>query len=149
AVLLAVDGRFEAVALWHPRDAEQGEARRVVSELELPYDAGLVSTVHRTGEPLVFQDLTPERFRTASGKRFDALTDLLRPTAVALVPLRTGGRAIGVLVSFRGPHPVAHSRFDEDELTFLRELADRMALGIHAERSAVERLAAETALRAS
>ena len=108
-------------------------AEEEADDTVIPLGAGASGRIAATGRPLVISELTPE----------DVISRALRERRSYVgVPVRVGGRVVGVLhASSR-----EHGAFDEDDADVLQSIADSLALTIDRARSFDQRDRMATAL---
>lgn len=126
AIRLLSDGQLVAVASYHPDLA----MARVLSDLlalsPVPLGEGITGRVATTGKPFRGSRTEPEP-RMAAGPRFWSYYERVGAEHMLMVPVRAGGRILGVLALLRFASRPAYT--DEDE-TFAQELADIAGLAL-------------------
>jgi serine phosphatase RsbU (regulator of sigma subunit) len=110
-LLLSDDGR--ALRL----KGRVGVAEEASEVVEIPLGAGASGRIAATGRPLVIGEMTPE----------DVISPALRGRRSYVgVPVRVGGRVVGVLHASSG----TPGAFQEDDADFLQSIADSLAATI-------------------
>ncbi|MEN3283258.1 MAG: hypothetical protein V7607_4398, partial [Solirubrobacteraceae bacterium] len=123
------DSGLRNVAVAHVDPARAALARkmreRYPPELDGPVGA---AEVVRTGEPLLFAQVDPERLRrwTVDEEHLEMVNSLDASSAL-IVPLRTRGRVIGAISLVRTSE---RPPFDEEDVAFAGEVAARAALAV-------------------
>jgi PAS domain S-box-containing protein len=121
--------RIERLAIAHADPAKL----EVVREMGRRYPPEWTATdgssqVMRTGEPLLVPEITDEMLREAAAdeKHLDLLLEL-GPRSAMIVPMIARGGVLGAITFVAAR---SGRRYDEDDLSFARELADRAASSI-------------------
>jgi len=140
-------GRLEQVALAHvdPERVAEGRALRE----RYPPDPEAPTGTHavlRTGRSQLVPEVTDEMLVAAArDEEHLAIARRMDIGSVMVVPMITGGRALGAMTFVRG-----HGwRYDEDDLRFAEELASRAATAVENSRLYTERAAVARTLQAS
>ncbi|WNG34210.1 GAF domain-containing protein [Archangium violaceum] len=129
--LVSADGQWLELRALHARDVGvEARARVVLESRPQRVSEGLSARVLASGEPLLVPVVTQEllaQYRAMLPPEYQ--DHLLRdePHSLAILPLRSLGRSLGVLTLYRlAPGPA----YTEDDLLLFREVADRAALAI-------------------
>ena len=136
--LLSADGRLERVALTHADPALQSQALELSRRFPPdPATKGGAYSVIRSGEPMLFEDVSDEFLRrsTRSEDQYALLRELGIRSAI-IVPMRTRERTLGTLTFATGP---SGRRYDEYDVEVAQELSRRCATAIDNNRLYSER----------
>ena len=136
--LFAADGERESVAVAHvdPTKLEMAARLRDYGPERLSPEQGL-GLVRSTGEPLLYKEI-PDELLLASAVDEEHLR-LLRAVgmrAALIVPMRAQGRTIGALTMVSSE---SRRSFDESDLDFAAQIAERAALAVENSRLYSER----------
>jgi len=128
--LISADGawlRGEDACVFY-RDVEIVEAfRQLMLEAPLPVDYGLVGKVLASNAPLLLASVDPEELVAQALPLYRPLIARLDIVSVLIVPIRSQGRAVGVLgLNRRRGTP----GYEVDDLHLAQDLADRAGLAI-------------------
>lgn len=128
--LVSRDGewlRSEDAAVFH-RDPEVAEAvRQSILAHPQRVGEGLSGGVAKTGEPLMQRVPNAEALEEQTLPGYRPLLSKIRVASMLLIPLMSRKRCLGVLSLSRGPEAPP---YDQADLSFGQELADRAALAI-------------------
>ncbi len=141
--LFSEDGEREPVAVAHvdPKKLETAERLRAFEPEQLDPDQGL-GLVRRTGQSLLYTEI-PDELLVEAAVDAEHLS-LLREVgmrAVLIVPMKARSRTIGALTMVSAE---SGRSFDQDDLEFAEQIAERAALAVenarlYSERSEVAR----------
>ncbi len=141
--LFSEEGAREPVAVAHsdPKKLAMAERLRAFEPDELDPDQGL-GLVRRTGEPALYTDI-PDRLlvEAAIDAEHLALLRAVGMRAVLVVPMKARSRTIGALTMVNAE---SGRSFDQSDLEFAEQIAERAALAVenarlYSERSEVAR----------
>ena len=139
------DGQVERVAIAHRDPVMLAKARELRRRFPIYVDSeSPISTVLRTGEPLLIEVGESDLRESASGdQQLEALREAQIAAAI-IVPMAAAGRTVGVL---NFVNHVGARVFDAEDLRVATELARRAALAIENARLADERARVTDALQ--
>jgi PAS domain S-box-containing protein len=116
------------VAAWEARTEEgRRHGAELMSRLALHPTDSMIARLIARGEPVLVSEADPQHVKTEMRPEFHSYVDAYPPRSYMVVPLRLGGRVIGVLQATRHEN---QRPFHEVDLQILQELASRVALSI-------------------
>lgn len=126
--LASADGRWLEPAAMHDLDPEMlGVWWEMVTRFPMRTDEGIAGRVYRGGTGSLITDVDVDELRGRAKPQHVPYLERLRLRSSIMVPLRAGGRILGVLGASRH-HPGAP--YDSDDLDFLQDVADRAGLAV-------------------
>ena len=146
--LVGEDGRREPVAVAHsdPAKLQAAERLRATEPAELDPDQGL-GRVIATGEPALYTEIPDELLVAAAiDERHLKLLREVGLRSALIVPMRARGRTIGTLTLVNSE---SGRVFDEGDVGFAQQIADRAALAVENARLYGERVEVARTLQSS
>ena len=150
-VLAAEDGATLRTAAVDDVDPELAQLRLALGRAHPPWvGEGIAGRIVERGEPVLVPVVAPEALRAEVLPAHRPYLERVGPRSLLGAPLRAYGRTLGALVVGRR---VDGRPYAEQDLVFVRELAERAAMALHAARvyageqrarAAAERLATIT-----
>jgi PAS domain S-box-containing protein len=117
------------VAAWDARTEEgRRHAAGQLSSLTLHSTDSMIAGIIARGEPVLVSEVDAQQMQAQVQPELRAYVEAYPPRSSLVVPLRLGGRVIGVLQATRHEN---QRLFHEVDLQILQELASRVALSIH------------------
>jgi len=128
--LVSDDGTVLEPAVVYDQDPEvQALIRTVFAAAPLRVDDNTMSSkVFRRGEPLLIPEVSVASLLPTIKPEYRPILERVASRSLLMVPLRAQRRSVGVLVLAR--HRPESSAYDDEDLSFATELADRAALAI-------------------
>jgi signal transduction histidine kinase len=127
--LLAADGiQLEPVATYHPDPEIERFLRETTDRLPLRVGEGMSGRVLETGEPLLMPVVELDVFKKHAKAEFIPIFERIGVTSLIIVPLRARAQGIGFIALVRNGQ--GRPAYTQDDLSLLRDLADRAALAI-------------------
>jgi PAS domain S-box-containing protein len=142
--LLEDGGRLQPVASHHPDPAVLAATRAYFAQVDHESTAGLVGQVARTGQSIFLPVLDPTVMRDRVHPAYRGLLDQFPAYGLLAVPLQARSRVLGVIAASRTK---PNRPYDAEDLTLLREFADRAAFALDNARLARDAQAAERRYR--
>jgi PAS domain S-box-containing protein len=130
AVILLGDDPAEevtALAVHHREPGRHDVLARLLGTQPIRRGEGLVGTVYATGEGLAFREDDLEDFRARLRPELVPFVDVLGINTIVYLPLVARNRTTGVLIVGGSS---GSGGYDDDDVAFLRDVADRVALAI-------------------
>ncbi|ATB28144.1 sensor histidine kinase [Melittangium boletus] len=128
--LVSEDGQSLEVRAVYARDPDvEARTRELLRAQPRPVNEGLSAQVLSSGTPVLLSPLTEEsveRLLQPLPADYQEYLRRLRPSCLAVLPIRAPGRSLGLLMLYRFTPPL----YSEDDLILFREIADRTALAI-------------------
>ncbi|MBX6341535.1 MAG: GAF domain-containing protein, partial [Thermomicrobiaceae bacterium] len=124
-ILSEDDRTLDVVAIYHRCPQTREFIANMISHLAHGADEGLNGQVMATGEPIYWPVVDPDDYRRGARQEYWPWLDRPGLHSMILVPLRVGGRSIGVLGLSRD---TPGRPYTPDDLLLVQDLADHAAL---------------------
>ena len=121
--------RLRMMAVYHPDLEQLQQMQRLRRRYALSTVAGLAGQVLTNREPLWIHRVTPDLVEAVTTPAEAAMSALMQPTALMLLPLIGQGQVLGLL-TLAVSRPARQEGFSEDEYALAQEVAGRAALAI-------------------
>jgi signal transduction histidine kinase len=121
--------RLRLMAVYHEDLEQLQQMQRLRRRYALSTQAGLAGQVLASREPLWLHQVTPDLIEALATPAEAAMSVLMQPTALLLLPLIGQERVLGLL-TIAVSRPARPAGFSEDEYALAQEVASRAALAI-------------------
>lgn len=126
--LVSEDGRFLIPIAIHGGDREAVQALRLLwGRVQQTVSEGISGEVMRTGRPMLIANFNLAEYENRLSRHLVSYLRQYPVSGVILAPLRAQGKMLGLMNVWRSDPT---RPYDQEDLTFLADLADRVALGI-------------------
>lgn len=121
------DDILHPVARFHPNPEALALIDAIQQQATIRVGEGLAGSVAASGQPLLIAEISLDESRRRVNPEFAAYLERFQPHAYMILPLRSRGVTLGTLGLSRDRTPAPYT---PDDLVFMQEVSDRVALTI-------------------